>query len=85
VLQEIVDVTKEVNAAVKPEMKPAEVSGPAAVMSQIEGLAGEDETSQRRRDAHQGAVSPHRYKKYTDVRLVFSRRSKHRIVWRRRR
>lgn len=75
VLQEIVDVTKEVNAAVKPEMKPAEAfAARRAVMSQIENDS--TEKTNLRSDVvtlyQGGAYHLYRYKKYTDVRLVFA-------------
>jgi len=75
VLQEIIDVTKDVAAAVKPEMKPAEAAAARrAVMSRIEqesltktGLRSDVVT------LYNGGMY-HLYlsKKYTDVRLVFS-------------
>ncbi len=75
VLQEILDVTKEVNAAVKPEMKPAEAfAARRAVMGKIEkesldksGLRSDVVTLY-----NGGLYHLYRYKKYTDVRLVFS-------------
>jgi Peptidase S46 len=75
VLQEIVDVTKEVNAAVKPEMKPAEAfAARRAVMSQIE--KDSSEKTKLRSDVvtlyQGGAYHLYRYKKYTDIRLVFA-------------
>jgi hypothetical protein len=75
VLQAIDDVTAAVNAAVKPGMSPAEaVAARRAVIARIE------------KDAHKetglrcdvvtlfqgGAYNLYRYKKYTDVRLVFA-------------
>jgi hypothetical protein len=75
VLQSIEDVTARVNAAVKPGLSPADaVAARRAVIAQIE------------KDAHQatglrcdvvtlfqgGAYNLYRYKKYTDVRLVFA-------------
>jgi hypothetical protein len=75
VLQAIDDVTTQVNAAVKPGLSPADaVAARRAVIAQIE------------KDAHQasglrcdvvtlfqgGAYNLYRYKKYTDVRLVFA-------------
>ena len=74
VLQSVEDVTAKVNAAVKPEMKPAEAaSARRAVMSEIEkesaaatGLRSDVVT------LYQGGLYHlYRYKKYTDVRLVF--------------
>jgi hypothetical protein len=75
VLQEIADVTAEVNAAVKPDMKPAEAfAARRAVMSKIEkdsldktGLRSDVVTLY-----NGGLYHLYRYKKYTDVRLVFS-------------
>jgi len=75
VLQNITDVTKEVNAAVKPEMKPAEAfAARRAIMGKIEqdslketGLRSDVVTLY-----NGGAYHLYRYKKYTDVRLVFS-------------
>ncbi|MBY0457227.1 MAG: S46 family peptidase, partial [Gemmataceae bacterium] len=75
VLQEIVDVTKEVNAAVKPEMTAAEAfAARRAVMGQIEkdsldktGLRSDVVTLY-----NGGLYHLYRYKKYTDVRLVFA-------------
>ena len=75
VLQEIIDVTKEVNAAVKADMKPAEAfAARRAVMSQIE--KDSTEKTKLRSDVvtlyQGGAYHLYRYKKYTDVRLVFA-------------
>ncbi len=75
VLQEIIDVTKEVNAAVKPEMKPAEAFAMRrAIMSKIEkdsldktGLRSDVVTLY-----NGGLYHLYRYKKFTDVRLVFA-------------
>ncbi len=75
VLQEIVDVTKEVNAAVKPEMKPGEAfAARRAVMANIEsdslkktGLRSDVVTLY-----NGGLYHLYRYKKFTDVRLVFA-------------
>jgi hypothetical protein len=75
VLQEIVDVTKEVNAAVKPEMTAAQAfAARRAAMSTIEkestekiGLRSDVVTLYQG-----GAYHLYRYKKYTDVRLVFA-------------
>jgi hypothetical protein len=75
VLQEIVDVTKEVNAAVKPNMTGSEAfAARRAVMSQIEkdsldktGLRSDVVTLY-----NGGLYHLYRYKKYTDVRLVFA-------------
>ena len=75
VLQSIEDVTDKVNAAVKPDMKPAEAfAARRAVMSAIEkesldktGLRSDVVTLYQG-----GAYHLYRYKKYTDVRLVFA-------------
>jgi hypothetical protein len=75
VLQSIEDVTGRVNAAVKPEMKPAEAfAARRATMSAIEkesldktGLRSDVVTLYQG-----GAYHLYRYKKYTDVRLVFA-------------
>jgi hypothetical protein len=75
VLQEIADVTAEVNAAVKPEMKPAEAfAARRAVMSRIE-KESLDKTGLRSDVVtlyNGGLYHLYRYKKYTDVRLVFA-------------
>lgn len=75
VLQSIEDVTEQVNAAVKPEMKPAEAFGARrAKMSAIEKESSEK--TGLRSDVvtlyQGGAYHLYRYKKYTDVRLVFA-------------
>ena len=75
VLHEIIDVTAEVTAAVKPGMTPAEaVAARRAVMSGIEkksldatGLRSDVVTLY-----NGGLYHLYRYKKYTDVRLVFA-------------
>lgn len=75
VLQSIGDVTDRVSAAVKPEMKPAEAAAARrAVMSEVEkesftktGLRSDVVTLYQG-----GAYHLYRYKKYTDVRLVFA-------------
>ncbi len=75
VLQEIVDITKEVNAAVKPGMVPAAAfAARRAVMSDIEkksldatGLRSDVVTLY-----NGGQYHLYRYKKFTDVRLVFA-------------
>lgn len=75
VLQEITDVTSEINAAVKPEMKPADAfAARRAVMGKIEkesldrtGLRSDVVTLY-----NGGLYHLYRYKKYTDVRLVFA-------------
>ena len=75
VLQSIDDVTDRVNAAIKPELSPAEASAARrAIMSEIEkelltktGLRSDVVTLY-----HGGAYHLYRYKKFTDVRLVFA-------------
>jgi hypothetical protein len=75
VLQSIEDVTDKVNVAVKPEMKPAEAfAARRGAMSAIEkesfdkfGLRSDVVTLYQG-----GAYHLYRYKKYTDVRLVFA-------------
>jgi hypothetical protein len=75
VLQSIEDVTDRVNVAVKPEMKPAEAfAARRAAMSAIEkesldktGLRSDVVTLYQG-----GAYHLYRYKKFTDVRLVFA-------------
>ena len=75
VLQEILDVTKDVNAAVTNGMKPADAfSARRAVMSKIE-KESLDKTGLRSDVVtlyNGGVYHLYRYKKYTDVRLVFS-------------
>ena len=75
VLQSIVDVTERVNAAVKPEMKPAEAfAARRAVTAAIE-KESLDKTGLRSDvvTLYQGGkYHLYRYKKYTDVRLVFA-------------
>ena len=75
VLQEIRDVTAEVNAAVKPEMKPADAfAARRAVMAKIE-KESLDKTGLRSDVVtlyNGGLYHLYRYKKYTDVRLVFA-------------
>jgi Peptidase S46 len=75
VLQSIEDVTDQVNAAVKPEMKPAEAfAARRAAMAAIE-KASLDKTGLRSDVVtlyQGGAYHLYRYKKYTDVRLVFA-------------
>jgi hypothetical protein len=75
VLQSIADVTERVNAAVKPEMKPAEAfAARRAVMAAIE-MESLDKTGLRSDvvTLYQGGqYHLYRYKKYTDVRLVFA-------------
>lgn len=75
VLQEIVDVTKEVNAAVKPEMTASQAfAARRAVTSRIE-KESLDKTGLRSDVVtlyNGGLYHLYRYKKYTDVRLVFA-------------
>ena len=75
VLQSIEDVTARVNAAVKPDMKLAEAfAARRAVMAEIEKESLEK--TKLRSDVvtlYQGGLYHlYRYKKYTDVRLVFA-------------
>jgi len=75
VLQEIIDVTHDVNAAVKPDMKPAEAfAARRGVMAKIESesLAKTGLRSDVVTLYNGWAYHLYRYKKYTDVRLVFS-------------
>jgi hypothetical protein len=75
VLQEIEDVTARVNAAVKPDMPPDRAfAARRAVMAEIE-KESTDKTGLRSDvvTLYQGGVYHlYRYKKYTDVRLVFA-------------
>jgi peptidase S46-like protein len=75
VLQEIADVTKEINAAVTEKMTPAEAfAARRAVMAKIE-KESLDKTGLRSDVVtlyNGGLYHLYRYKKYTDVRLVFS-------------
>src|SRR5262245_9551559 len=75
VLQSIEEVTDQVNAAVKPEMKPAEAfAARRAAMAEVE-KASLDKTGLRSDVVtlyQGGAYHLYRYKKYTDVRLVFA-------------
>jgi hypothetical protein len=75
VLQEMIDVTARVNAAVKPEMTPAQAfAARRAVMADIE-QESLDKTGLRSDvvTLYQGGLYHlYRYKKYTDVRLVFA-------------
>jgi hypothetical protein len=75
VLMEIEDVTKDVNAAIKPDLSPAEAQkARRAVMNDIE-KASLDKTGLRSDvvTLYQGGqYHLYRYKKYTDVRLVFA-------------
>lgn len=75
VLQEIVDVTAEVNAAVKADMTPAQAfAARRAVISDIEKKSLD--ATKLRSDVvtlyNGGKYHLYRYKKFTDVRLVFS-------------
>jgi len=75
VLQSIEDVTGKVNAAVKADLKPAEAAAARrAVMSDIEkeSLAKTGLRSDVVTLYQGGAYHLYRYKKYTDVRLVFA-------------
>jgi hypothetical protein len=75
VLQEITDVTERVNQAVRPEMSPAEAfAARRAVMAAIE-KESQDKTGLRSDvvTLYQGGkYHLYRYKKYTDVRVVFA-------------
>ena len=75
VLQEIIDATKEVNAAVTPEMTSAQAfAARRAAMATIEKTSL-DKTGLRSDVVtlyNGGAYHLYRYKKYTDVRLVFA-------------
>ena len=76
VLQSIKDVTKEVEAAVKPEMKPEEAfAARRKRTSEIEKAAA-DETKNIRADVvtlyNGGQYHLYTFKKYTDIRLVFA-------------
>jgi hypothetical protein len=75
VLQEIIDVTKEVQDAIKPDMKPAEaLAARKAIMAKItkESLEKTGLRSDIVTLYHGGQYHLYRYKKYTDVRLVFA-------------
>lgn len=75
VLQEIVDVTKEVQDAVKPEMKPAEaLAARKAILAKItkDSLAKTGLRSDVVTLYHGAHYHLYRYKKYTDVRLVMA-------------
>ncbi len=75
VLQEIVDVTDEVNAAVKPEMAPAHAFAARRGATSAIEKNSLDKTGLRSDvvTLYQGGVYHlYRYKKYTDVRLVFA-------------
>ena len=75
VLQNIEDVTERINAAVKPEMTPAEANqARRAVMNTVE-QESLDKTGLRSDVVtlyHGGMYHLYRFKKYTDVRLVFA-------------
>jgi hypothetical protein len=75
VLQEILDVTDRVNAAVKPDLTPAQAAAARrAIIARIE-KESTDKTGLRSDVVtlyQGGAYHLYRYKKYTDVRLVFA-------------
>ena len=75
VLQEIIDVTKEVQDAVKPDMKPADaLAARNAIMAKItkDSLAKTGLRSDIVTLYQGGMYHLYRYKKYTDVRLVMA-------------
>ena len=75
VLQEIIDVTKEVQAAVKPDMKPADaLAARKAILAKItkDSLAKTGLRSDVVTLYHGAQYHLYRYKKYTDVRLVMA-------------
>ncbi len=75
VLQEIVDVTKDVQNAVKPDMKPAAaLAARKAIMAKIakDSLAKTGLRSDIVTLYHGAQYHLYRYKKYTDVRLVMA-------------
>ncbi len=75
VLQEIIDVTKEVQAAVKPDLKPAEaLAARKAIMAKItkDSLAKTGLRSDIVTLYHGAQYHLYRYKKFTDVRLVMA-------------
>ncbi len=74
VLQKIDDVTAKVNAAVKPEMKPAEAAAARRkIMTELEAEASKTGLRADVVTLYQGgAYHLYQYKKYTDVRLVFA-------------
>ncbi len=75
VLQEIIDVTKEVQDAVKPEMKPADaLAARKAIFAKItkDSLAKAGLRSDIVTLYHGAQYHLYRYKKYTDVRLVMA-------------
>ncbi len=75
VLQEIIDVTEQVTGAVKPDMKPAEAfAARRSVIAQIE-KDSQEKTKLRSNvtTLYQGGqYHLYRFKRYTDVRLVFA-------------
>src|ERR1700686_2160250 len=75
VLQEIIDVTKEVQDAVKPDLKPADaLAARKVIMAKItkDSLAKTGLRSDIVTLYHGGQYHLYRYKKYTDVRLVMA-------------
>jgi hypothetical protein len=75
VLQEIIEVTKEVQGAVKPEMKPADaLAARKAIIAKItkDSLAKTGLRSDIVTLYHGAQYHLYRYKKYTDVRLVMA-------------
>ena len=86
VLMSIEDVTERVNAAVKPDMSPAEAQkARRAVINTIE-KESLDKTGLRSDVVtlyHGGQYHLYRYKKYTDVRLVFAPEKDDRLLRRR--
>lgn len=75
VLQEIVDITAQINAAVKPEMNPADAAAArrsAMAATEKKSLADTGLRSDVVTLYQGGAYHLYRYKKYTDVRLVFA-------------
>lgn len=75
VLESVQDVTERVNAAIKPEMKPeAALTARRAVIAEIE-KESKDKTGLRSNVItlyEGGSYQLYRYKRYTDVRLVFA-------------
>src|SRR6267378_4044687 len=75
VLQEIIDVTKDVQDAVKPDLKPADaLAARKAIMAKItkDSLAQTGLRSDIVTLYHGAMFHLYRYKKYTDVRLVMA-------------
>src|ERR1019366_7853500 len=75
VLQEIIDVTKNVQDAVKPDLKPADaLAARKAIMAKItkDSLAKTSLRSDIVTLYHGAQYHLYRYKKYTDVRLVMA-------------